>query len=257
MRMNENRAFYRKQFEWMKDTFVQRESAYLSFAESRCKKVLAETKPTGKRFLEIGSGAGFEAGVFSAMGYQVDAVELDPELVHFAENRLQRQALRPEIILGDFLSHPFADRYDLIYYLDGFGVGDPADQEAFLARIGRLLNGSTGTAYIDIYNKRYWKEAHGVSMKLMGTVQRVYSFESDGNVMVDRWRDSETGESAEQRLCCYDLDEIVRMSRRAGLDVVKAVSGGRMDYQEMRWLDKAGLDDCMAFSIVVKKREMH
>lgn len=255
MCMNGNRDFYRKQFEWMKESFVQRESAYLSFAETRCKKVLTEAKPTGRRFLEIGSGAGFEAGVFAAMGYQVDAVELDSELVRFAENRLQRQALRPSVICADFLSHPFSERYDLIYYLDGFGVGDQADQEAFLARIGRLLKGSSSAAYIEIYNKRYWKKARGVTMKLMGTVQRSYSFEDDGNVMVDRWWDSETGESSEQRLCSYDLDEVVRMSRRAGLDVVKAIAGGRMDYQEMRWSDSAGLDDCMAFSILLKKRE--
>ncbi len=55
----------------------------------------------GRRFLEVGTGSGYQAAVLAATGAEVFSVEILPELAHQAQARLSELGLRVHTRVGD------------------------------------------------------------------------------------------------------------------------------------------------------------
>jgi len=74
--------------------------------------------------LELGAGGGQNAAALADLGYSVTAVEL---VATVAENALvlaaQPRKGQLRVIVGDFYGVELAERFDVVCYWDGFGVG--------------------------------------------------------------------------------------------------------------------------------------
>ena len=81
-------------------------------------------------------------------------VELVPELVMFAKEHSTSDI---EIHCADFYKINFEEKFDVVSYLDGFGVGTDEEQLVLLKRIHNWLK-DDGCALIDIYQPLYWKK---------------------------------------------------------------------------------------------------
>jgi protein-L-isoaspartate(D-aspartate) O-methyltransferase len=82
--------------------------------EARTLQALAVKKH--ETVLEIGTGSGYMAALLAARAQHVVSVEIEPELVHFADDNLRQNGVtNAEVVLGDGLAgQPEKGPYDVI-----------------------------------------------------------------------------------------------------------------------------------------------
>ncbi len=148
-------------------------------------------------------------------------------------------------------------KFDAIIYIDGFGVGSDEDQLKLLKNIKHWLE-DDGCALIDIYQPEHWKKADGVEMYLsprnMPHIKRKYSYDFEADIMMDTWwhaKDEELNQT--QYLKCYTPDEIYKLCKQAGLNIIGYFPHGAMDYDNMEYHEHASLEECMSYRIKLIK----
>lgn len=115
-----------------------------------------------RRVLELGAGACGVAAAMADRGHDVFAVEFNPADLELARemNRARRRE-RLHVIAADFNEVAFRQRFDLVYYWDGFGVGEDDDQRRLLDRIGGEWLAPSGRAVIDVFGPWNWQKRSG------------------------------------------------------------------------------------------------
>jgi SAM-dependent methyltransferase len=105
----------------------------------------------GKRVLEIGFGAGFDAFSFARNGADYSGVDLTPENLERAERHMSFVGESGEFVHGDALALPFKDRsFDVVY---SFGVlHHVPDLSGALMEAHRVLRPG-GQLWIAMYNR--------------------------------------------------------------------------------------------------------
>ncbi|MGM8216424.1 class I SAM-dependent methyltransferase [Bacillaceae bacterium W0354] len=241
------KPFYKKQFE-MFSYLHEYSNHYDEFAEEILNQV-------GKPFttvLEIGAGNGNLARALASYEKEITTVELVPELVEYAK-QYNHKNITP--LCGSFYDIEIPKSFDVLLYIDGFGVGDDEDQLFLLKRIKKWLN-EDGVGLIDIYNPPYWKEAAGQQMYIDPKVKvlREYGYDHTTNSMTDTWwYEDKPDETYTQVLACYDVNEIKNMCQEAGLKVVDIFPGGAMDWEEWKFHQKVPIQECLSYRIKVVK----
>jgi SAM-dependent methyltransferase len=106
-----------------------------------------------KRILELGAGAGLTAALMADDGHHVIAVELSPIYANYAREHLKtpRTGIL-EVIEADFYTVELADRFDVVCYWDGFGVGSDADHRRLLRRIAQDWLAPGGSVLMDVFS---------------------------------------------------------------------------------------------------------
>ncbi|MCG3086434.1 class I SAM-dependent methyltransferase [Sporosarcina cyprini] len=238
--------FYQKQFEWLDSSMEDR------MKEDIERQVDEVQEQVGRQFdamLEIGAGSGILARGLSRRGVKMTTLELVPELVAFAKSR------SPETITihqGDFYTYDFEERFDVVGYFDGFGVGSDEEQLFLLKRMASWIK-EDGCALIDIYQPTHWQKAAGQEMNL-DRASRRYEYDDENGRMLDTWWSIDSpDEPVTQSLRCYTIEEISSLCREAGLHITGIFPGGKMDYDEWVYHPVAPLSDCLAYRIKVKK----
>jgi protein-L-isoaspartate(D-aspartate) O-methyltransferase len=91
------------------------------------------------RFLDVGTGSGYQAAVLAQCGASVTSIERDPDLAEEAHHRLIEQGYEVEVLVGDgSLGHP--ERAPFAGIVVGAGAPDvPAPLVEQLADGGRLV----------------------------------------------------------------------------------------------------------------------
>ena len=107
-------------------------------------------------------------------------VELVPELVMFAKEHSTSDI---EIHCADFYKINFEEKFDVVSYLDGFGVGTDEEQLVLLKRIHNWLK-DDGCALIDIYQPLYWEKANGQEMPIYSAMRK-YEYDSENARMLN------------------------------------------------------------------------
>ncbi|MGG0642626.1 class I SAM-dependent methyltransferase [Sporosarcina gallistercoris] len=236
--------FYRKQFEWM-DQNVDRKDANAQLA-------LEVKEQVGKPFrqmLDIGAGKGDVAKTLAQTGIEMTTLELVPELVDFARKRSGGLVTS---YCGDFYTFELPQTFDVVSYLDGFGIGTDEDQLLLLQRIRNWMK-EDGCALIDIYQPRYWQHVAGREMTV-DSARRVYHYDAEEHRMVDSWWHPDHPEDkVTQSLRCYTLEEISDLCKLAGLSIVGFFPGGAMDFEEWRYSERVPLHECLSYRVKVKK----
>ena len=92
---------------------------------------LAELAPAGTdlQALDMGTGSGVSAIFAARLGYQVQAVDINPEAVRCARINalLNNQERRIEVIQGDLFAPLLGEKFDLILFNPPFFRGSPKD----------------------------------------------------------------------------------------------------------------------------------
>jgi len=247
------RDFYAKQDEW---AGVSRDPvAYVHRRNADLVQRLAGGKLG--RVLELGAGGGQNAAVLADLGYSVTAIELVSSV---AQNALELAALprkgQLRVIVGDFYDVELPDRYDIVCYWDGFGVGSDGDQRRLLKRVAGWL-AHRGFALIEVYTPWYWSGiarsgiarsgAAGREMEFGGVCRR-YGFDADGSRMLDTWWPvGHEQEAVTQSLRCYSPADLQLLLKDTGLSLESVEPRGAYDPARDRFVEGAPIEEAMQY----------
>lgn len=159
-------------------------------------------------------------------------------------------------LCGNFYDIEILQTFDMILYIDGFGVGEDDNQLKLLHRIHNWLN-DDGIALIDIYHPTYWKKANGQEMTPTGdqTIERRYGYDEINNRMTDTWWHTDTPtQTYTQSLACYTPEAITTLCQTAKLTITAFYPGGAMDFENWKYNEIAPLSECLSYRIKVKKQ---
>jgi SAM-dependent methyltransferase len=247
------RAFYAKQDEWAGVSRDPVANAHRKNAD------LVHRLAGGKlgRVLDLGAGGGQNAAALADLGYSVTAVELVPSV---AQNALELAAQPRKgplrVIVGDFYDVELPDRYDIVCYWDGFGVGSDEDQRRLLRRITRWL-AAGGFALIEVYTPWYWSgmASSGIARSGMagretqfGGVCRRYGLDADGSRMLDTWWPAgREAEAVTQSLRCYSPADLQLLLKDTGLSLESVEPRGAYDLARDLFVEDAPLEQAMQY----------
>jgi len=204
------------------------------------------------RVLELGAGGGQNAAALADLGYSVTAVELVPSVAQNAlELAAQPRQGQLRVIVGDFYEVELPDRYDIVCYWDGFGVGSDDDQQRLLRRVAGWLM-PDGFALIEVYTPWYWS---GIARSGMagretqfGGVSRRYGFDADGSRMLDTWWPvGREAEAVSQSLRCYSLADLRLLLEGTGFVIESVEPRGAYDPARDRFVEDAPLEQSMQY----------
>jgi len=235
------RAFYQRQSDW--SGLYRGDPARYHAQKSSLVQRMAGPPP--RTVLELGAGGGLHAAATADAGYTITAVELvegaAQNIIRLAEVRSSLSAVQ-----GDFYTVQLAERFEVVCYWDGFGVGEDADQRRLLRRIAaEWLVEDGGCALMDVYTP--WSASASVGFTSpAGKAQRVYGFDVEGCRWLDRW--TLKGESVEQSLRCYSPADLRLLLEGTGLHLDAIEVGGGMDWTNGRWSDSVPLEKAMIYT---------
>ncbi|WP_283750279.1 class I SAM-dependent methyltransferase [Bacillus cereus] len=234
------KEFYKKQFE-LSNYDINTEN----WLEQVAKEVQEQVGHPFQTMLELGAGNGGFARAMSKLNVKMITVELVTELVEFARDHSSKDIT---IHHGDFYQIDISEEFDVVSYLDGFGVGTDDEQLFLLKRIKDWMK-DDGCALIDIYQPLYWKKISGQEMSL-SSAMRKYEYDSINERMLDHWwNPNYPNDIVTQSLRCYTVEEISHLCGEAGLSI-----GGAFDFEQSRYKEQASLYDCLSYRIKVKKK---
>ncbi|MBJ8071134.1 MULTISPECIES: class I SAM-dependent methyltransferase [Bacillus] len=239
------KEFYKKQFE-LSNYDINTEN----WLEQVAKEVQEQVGHPFQTMLELGAGNGGFARAMSKLNVKMITVELVTELVEFARDHSSKDIT---IYHGDFYQIDISEEFDVVSYLDGFGVGTDDEQLFLLKRIKDWMK-DDGCALIDIYQPLYWKKISGQEMSL-SSAMRKYEYDSINERMLDHWwNPNYPNDIVTQSLRCYTIEEISHLCDEAGLSIVGFFPGGAFDFEQSRYKEQASLYDCLSYRIKVKKK---
>ena len=94
-----------------------------------------------------------------------------------------------DVVEADFYEVELEGRFDVVYYWDGFGVGEDADQKRLLRRIGTEWLADGGYALIDVFSPWIWLKRTGSSYEFRAndgtTWKRRVEFDAVNSRFVD------------------------------------------------------------------------
>jgi SAM-dependent methyltransferase len=107
------------------------------------------------------------------------------------------------VVQGNFYELEFTERFDVVCYFDGFGIGLDADQQHLLWRIAGWLQPG-GCALLDVYAPWYHANAKPEAYQ-EGNVMIRTEFDAEGSRFIERiWPVGEVeSQSVTQSLRCY------------------------------------------------------
>ncbi|MGF2714201.1 N-methyltransferase [Bacillus mycoides] len=239
------KEFYKKQFE-LPNYDINTEN----WLEQVAKEVQEQVGHPFQTMLELGAGNGGFARAMSKLNVKMITVELVTELVEFARDHSSKDIT---IHHGDFYQIDISEEFDVVSYLDGFGVGTDDEQLFLLKRIKDWMK-DDGCALIDIYQPLYWKKISGQEMSL-SSAMRKYEYDSINERMLDHWwNPNYPNDIVTQSLRCYTIEEISHLCTKADLSIVGFFPGGAFDFEQSRYKEQASLYDCLSYRIKVKKK---
>lgn len=247
MEIDEAKLFYNQQFQMFKNVIDLTQPV-----TEQVEEIIERVGKPFTRVLELGAGNGLFARTLADFDKKITTIELVPEIVEFA-----RQLNPPNItsFCGDFYEISLEEKFDLILYLDGFGIGTDEDQLLLLKRIYNWLE-DDGVALIDIYQPEYWKNVPTIEMSPLPnvTIRRKYDYDEKKQRMTDTWWEQDTPqEKFTQSLACYSPDEIYALCKKANLEIIGYYPGGKMDYETWQFHEVASLSDCLSYQIKIQK----
>ena len=193
--------------------------------------------PSPARLLELGAGACGLAGAMAELGHEVLAVEFNPEDIERARGFIQEHEVGGlRLVEADFYRVELEGRFDLVYYWDGFGVGDDADQRRLLDRIGTDWLADAGCALIDVFSPWRWQDRSGEVQPIPGNDGRSWSRKVVFDAVTSRFRDflrpdGEPGPVYSQTLRLYSLPEFRLLCEGTSVEVAAfyTVDGDEID----------------------------
>lgn len=186
-----------------------------------------------KRILELGAGSGGTAGAMADLGHTVVAVELSPVRAEFARD-LAKSRSNLTVLEADFYTVDLQERFDLVCYWDGFGVGGDDDQRRLLSRVRQQWLIRTGAMLLDVFSPAFWAARAGqqerieaVSRLVDGEVRTVrldvpvmahYHYDcATGRFISEWWPEGRMEEMIRESVRCYAPTAFIELLGGTGL----------------------------------------
>ncbi len=195
--------------------------------------------PQSTEVLELGCGHGATAAAIADTGRRVLGIDLCDRVEHVQPRELDAGVR--ELRRADFYTVELHQRFDVVCYWDGFGVGDDDDQLRLLRRVVGWLEPG-GVAIIEVFHPSGWAADDGLievkePQPERGLPRRLghrRSFDADTNTAHDTWWEVGGDDEFTQSLRCYRPTQTVDMATAAGLDVaaiadIGAVTGRSLE----------------------------
>ncbi|WP_100013095.1 class I SAM-dependent methyltransferase [Lentibacillus sediminis] len=247
--MEWTKDFYHQQLVWSIDSGADLHG----LRDDLVDKMVRHKENKRTKVLELGGGPGQFAVAAAKRGYEVTVIDIAPAAVRHIEKLAEEHQVEQHIrvLEADFYKVVFRERFDVICYWDGFGIGKDADQQQLLQRIADWLKPS-GVALIDIYTPWYWAATAGQEMQ-MGDISRHYGFDAEGSRMTDTWwQTGDKEESIKQSLRCYSPADLQLLMKDINLVLVDLEPGGAMDYEQGSYREQVPLGEAMMFMAKLK-----
>ncbi|MEN6370159.1 MAG: methyltransferase domain-containing protein [Thermotogota bacterium] len=237
------RTFYDKQDEWTGCCGEEIGAVHRKQA-SRVGRALGGRSG---RVLELGCGGGQTAAAIADLGHTVVAVDISPRAIDAARQRAKAHFRgRMEPVLGDFYEIAPEDKFDVVCYFDGFGIGKDDDQRRLLRRIAGWLK-RDGSALIEVYALRYWATVAGTEMHFDDASRR-YGFDAAGSRLLDTWwPNGHPDEAVTQSLRCYGPAELRALLDGTGLELVDIEPGGAVNRKTGEYRRRVPLEQAMSY----------
>ena len=239
------KPFYRRQFELYSPSHEISEYEW-----SLSNEIIEQVGKPFKTLLELGAGNGKLARAIASSNKKVTTIELVPEIVESAK---QSNSEKVNSLCGSFYTIELQETFDVILYMDGFGIGTDNDQIILLERIYKWLK-EDGIGLIDIYQPKYWRKVNGITMSPNMGVLREYGYDDQKNRMLDTWWVENRNDKVVQSLACYTPEEIIELCEKANLEVSEIYPGGAMDYDKWVYQDNTTIDECLSYRIKIRKK---
>jgi SAM-dependent methyltransferase len=215
------KEFYTKQAQWLGrpaqwETFLAHEPP--PRAQRRAAAVERLAGPGNKQVLELGCGSGTVAGALALRGHKVTAVDIvDAAVANTRRLAAQLPPRQLSVVQGDFYTLELPERFDVVCYFDGFGIGSDADQQRLLRRITGWLQPG-GCALIDVYSPWYWMNETGELFQ-EGNVNYRIGFDAEGSRLLESiWPvDRDESQAVTQSLRCYSPADLRLLLAGTGL----------------------------------------
>lgn len=196
-------------------------SGVLDHHVERARAIEVLTGRSEGRVLELGAGAGGSAVATARLGYDVTAVELSPVRAGFARELARQHEVDLTIVEGDFLTHGFDSRFDVVTMWNGFGMGDDAHQRAILQAARSTWLDAGGEVVLDVYNPCAWiRWAGTVEVDEETGCRNQVDYDAVGSRFIDTWWfDGPDGPPLSQSVRCYAPADLELLALGTGLEV--------------------------------------
>ena len=137
--------------------------------------------PLGARILDVGCGSGWLCEYFARFGYDVTGIDISPELIEMARDRLhhvpygvdQETPLRYRFLTHDIESAPLAESFDIIICYDS--LHHFVDERAVLHHLAAMLDDG---GYLFVLEGNLPPEGSETEKELRDTMQHYETLES-------------------------------------------------------------------------------
>ncbi len=189
-------------------------------------------KTGDKKVLELGAGYGGAAAATANLGFDVTAVELSDRIDFGAKHVIAKGSLK--FIKGDFYEQDLDDKFDIVTYWDGFGVGNDSDNRRVLSRVATDWLTDDGIALVEVYNPIVWASWDGDTEERQAKPEAGYNYsiketnqyDPVNNRFVDTWHElSKPDEAISQNVRCYSPADFLLLLEGTGLQVVSMKCG--------------------------------
>jgi SAM-dependent methyltransferase len=190
------------------------------------------------RLLDLGCSYGNTPAAFALAGYDVTGVEIS-DRISFAAQHAHVVGETPTagsltFIRGDFLTLELNERFDLVTYWNGFGIGSDAEQRTLLDRIAQHWLRPAGCLVLDVFNPAQWTRWAGEVSQLDAAPSAGYPYSVTERTdydpvrarFLDTWsRDGQDRELTQSQRC-YSPADLVLLLEPTDLEVVAAEVDG-------------------------------
>lgn len=133
----------------------------------RLREIQRNTQQVPLNILELGAGSGGTAVCYAKAGHQVTAVEIsDQRVKNMHQWAYESHVNNLNVIQADIYTVNLSQRYDVICYWNGFGVGDDAAQRYLLTRMRQEWLNASGFILLTIFSPWWWSRQAGQKIML-------------------------------------------------------------------------------------------
>jgi SAM-dependent methyltransferase len=186
--------------------------------------------------LDLGSGGGATSAALADAGHHVTAIEFSPPRAAFTSQLIEQPRSGTLIFLeADFYTVDLAQKFDVVTYWDGFGVGTDEDQRILLKRISHEWLKESGCLIMDIFNPYKAARDAGSEKRLPplkgvpGSVEMInrHFFDPAVSRWIDEWEPVEHPEDTmAQTIRCYSPADLKLLLEGTGLRLTRVEQDG-------------------------------
>lgn len=227
--------------QWTKD-FYSKTGRWWGRAESSITErdhtrvqALKRLVPSAINVLELGSGYGNTAAACAEAGMKVVGIEIS-DRGDFARQHQEKYPKLLSFRKEDFYTVKLQEKFDVVCYWNGFGIGTDADQRRLLKRIYDEWLNLDGKVLVDIANPYVWTKWVGDEEHLTANPEEKYAynvnqkidFDPVRNRFIDTWWDSdEPEEKLTQDIRCYSPVDLLLLLEETNFELERIEVNGK------------------------------